>query len=120
MLTGEPEVAWAVLASTEELRQEAKIKAKQKLLECADHYKHHEVKIADGPVGKIMDVVQFWEVGKERQRILEDTLEWVKELKAFISSEPALSSFWFVNELSTTLLAKACKKMKQQKKQPKV
>ncbi len=120
MLTGEPEVAWAVLASTEELRQEAKIKAKQKLLECADHYKRHEVKIADGPLAKVMNAVQFWDVGEERQRILEDTLEWVKELKAFISSEPAFSSFWFTSELSTTLLAKECKKMKQQKKKPKV
>ena len=85
-----------------------------------DHYKRHEVKIADGPLAKFMNAVQFWDVGEEWQRILEDTLEWLKELKAFISSEPAFSSFWFTSELSTTLLAKECKKMKQQKKKPKV
>ena len=103
--TGEPEVAWAILARTKELREEAKKRALDAILRCLPtpqphppthshthtccpspypycmpsprcktHYKNHNLKIADGPIGKCMEAIleMKMENTEEHRRILKD------------------------------------------------
>ena len=64
VLVGEAEVVWGVLARTPEHRIAAQRVAFQALDRCAEHYTKHSIKIADGPLGKLLEAMDAeWDLG---------------------------------------------------------
>ena len=135
--TGEPEVAWAILARTEELREEAKKRALDAILRCLPtpqphppthshthtccpspypycmpsprcktHYKNHNLKIADGPIGKCMEAIleMKMENTEEHRRILKDAKVWIDQLKSWVTKDPTLRTLWKTQEFDTSPL----------------
>ena len=103
VLVGEAEVVWGVLARTPEHRIAAQRVAFQALDRCAEHYTKHSIKIADGPLGKLLEAMDAeWDLAT-----LEVAMCWIRALKEYVAKHPKLSKVWFVRELDVSSLANA-------------
>ena len=101
VLIGEPEVVWGALARTPAHRIAAQEAAFKRLNACAGHYVKHSIKIADGPLGKLLEAMDDpWGLAT-----LEEAMLWLKKLKTFVAKHPTLNKVWFVRDLDLKPLA---------------